>query len=337
MAGGIQTQVGVIQAPAVAGDWASGNPRSFYTGGPGGLVAGPSGVTVGQFAWAQWIGAADADAAPTVVANSFNGFPFGSVGGGGANAPTGFIHRQQQGLNTTYLLDASMTVPQGFSIALCTAGDVWVVNSGSGYAQVGMTAFADYLTGKISFAAGSTASTVTCATTAIAAATALSATGGIAGNLMTLSAVASGTAYNGMTVTGTGVTTGTMIVSQVLPLLAGETTGGVGRYYVSIGEQSVAAGTAIAATGGIITLGATPSGAFRVGALLSGTNVVAGTYITQLITGTGLVNGNTLAVNNATVVASTTISATTNVATKWFAQSGGSTGEYVKMSSWALG
>ena len=38
MSKGIQTQVNAMQAPAVAGDWADGNPRAFVDAGQGALV-----------------------------------------------------------------------------------------------------------------------------------------------------------------------------------------------------------------------------------------------------------------------------------------------------------
>ena len=48
---GFQKQVNLTPAPAVAGDFASTNPRASVPAGPGGLVAGLTGVIVGQFAW----------------------------------------------------------------------------------------------------------------------------------------------------------------------------------------------------------------------------------------------------------------------------------------------
>lgn len=47
-----QTQVFYQPAPAVAGDFASTNTNRFVVlAGPGGLVAGAAGLTVGLFAW----------------------------------------------------------------------------------------------------------------------------------------------------------------------------------------------------------------------------------------------------------------------------------------------
>jgi hypothetical protein len=313
---GFQTQVGYQPAPAVEGDFASTNPRATVLAGPGGLVCGAAGVIVGRFAWAS-SSYIDADGAPAVV-NSF-----------GSGAPTGFVHREQQGLILTYLQESTMLVPAGFPITLFDAGDFWVKNNGSTQAVPGMKAFVAFADGKISFAAaGSAAGTASGSASSIAAGTS-SVTGSIAGNVLTVTAVGSGTVYPGTTISGTGVATGTQIVSQ----LSG-TAGGIGTYSVSIPEQTVAS-TAISGTYGILTVGGTVAGTFGVGQTLSGTNVVAGTAITALGTGTG--GAGTYIVNNNTVVASTAITGATGVETKWFCRTSGLPGELVKMSSRAQG
>ena len=317
MSGGVQTFINTQPSPAVAGDYASANPRASFLAGPGGLVAGASGVTIGAFAWVTY-NAIDADAAPATV-NNF-----------GSGAVAGFVHREQQGLYTTVLADAGMSIPSGFPVIVQTAGDYWVKNSGANQVVPGMYAYATLSTGLATFAAGqSAASTVTAATSAIAAST-FSVTGSISNNVLTVTNVSSGTIYPGATISGTGIASGTQIVSQ----LSG-TAGAIGTYSVSIPEQTVAS-TTVSGTYGTLTLGATPSGQFPIGALLSGSGVAAGSYVTAYIAGSGSANGNTLVVNNNTVVASTTITATTNVATKWQAMSGAAAGELVKISSWPL-
>ena len=90
MSGGIQSSVTVQPAPAIAGDFASANPRYTVDAGPGGLIAGPSGVTIGLFAWASFQ-YNDADGAPAALNNY------------GAGPVTGFVGRSEQGLITTYL------------------------------------------------------------------------------------------------------------------------------------------------------------------------------------------------------------------------------------------
>lgn len=311
-----QTSVTVQPAPAVAGDFASSNPRHSFDAGPGGLIAAAAGLIVGR---AAWVGGdlLDANSAGQVAANT----GFGSI--------AGFVHREQQGVLSAFLAESSLVIPGGYAVSILTGGDLWVKNDGSGQATVGMKAYANYADGKITFAATGSATGATCASSSIAASTS-SFTGSISGNVLTVTAVGSGSVVPGTTISGTSVATGTKILSQ----LSG-TANGVGTYAVDIPEQTVAS-TTISGTYGTLTLGAAPSATFGVGDTLSGTNVVAGTKITKLLTGTGG-SGSTYAVDNNTVVSSTTITAALNVETKWFATSAGAAGELVKISSHALG
>lgn len=130
-----QTQVNLTQAPAVEGDFASANPRHSVLSVEGGFVAGPSGLTIGRFCWA--------DASTNrILANT------------GTGAPTGFLHRDLQALITTYLAESGMVIPAGFGIGeLFNGGDFWVKNAGAGAVTVGMKAFAKNADGMISFAA----------------------------------------------------------------------------------------------------------------------------------------------------------------------------------------
>jgi hypothetical protein len=73
-------------------------------------------------------------------------------------------------------------------------------------------------------------------------------TGSIAATTLSVTVVSSGILYPGATLTGTGVTAGTVIVAQ----LTGSTTGGVGTYSVSIG-QTVASTTITATTNLVLT------------------------------------------------------------------------------------
>lgn len=314
MAGGFQTQVNTQPAPALAGDFADHNPRVSVAAGPGGLVAGASGVTVGRFAW--WSNSAqDGDTAPAVV----NNFGFG--------APAGFVARHQQALITTYLSDASMVIAAGYPLTLYSAGAFWVKNDGSGQVGLGQKAYANYADGKVTFAATGSAATAS-ATGSIAANTG-SFTGSIAGNVLTITAVGSGTVVVGGILSGTGVATGTQVVSQI-----SGTAGGVGTYAVNIGEQTVAS-TTISETYGTFTAASALSGTFVVGGILSGTGVTAGTKITALGTGTGGLG--TYIVDLTQTASSTTITGTTNYETKFIAMSTGLAGELVKISSHLLG
>jgi hypothetical protein len=313
--GGFQVGVNVQPAPAVAGDFASSNPRYSVLAGPGGLVAGSSGVTIGAFAWLS-SSSIDQDSAPTIV----NNFGSGPVGG--------FVHREQQGLITTFLSDATMSIPSGFPLTLMSGGDYWVKNSGATEAVPGQYAYANLANGLASFAAANSASTASGSSSSVAAST-FSVTGSISGNVLTVTNVTSGTLVNGATISGTNVATGTQIVLQ----LSG-TTGGVGTYAVSIPEQTVAS-TTVSGTYGTLTIGGTVTGTIALGGLLSGTGVAANTTISQFLTGTG--GAGTYAVNNNTVVGATSIAVTTNVQTKWIAMSSAAPGELVKISSQPLG
>lgn len=314
---GFQRVVNTLQSPAVAGDFCDVNPRVFTDAGPGGLVTGLLGITVARFAWLDYA-LVDADNAPAIINN---------FGGG---VPDGLVHREQQGLLTQYLQESSMFVPAGFEITLMEKGGIWALNDGVGYAQRGMFAYADQATGKVSFAATGSPTSGLSATASVAASTA-SVTGSIAGNILTVTAVGSGVVRPGATLTALAAT-GTKIVAQQLPLISGEALGGIGRYSVSIPEQTVASGT-ITMTYGTMTVTAIATGAVAVNQTLSGTGVVAGTRVTQFISGTG--GTGTYAVDNNTVVGSTAdIAANSNVETLFRAKSAGAAGELVKISNW---
>lgn len=310
-----QTFVGTQPAPAVAGDFASANPRFSVDAGPGGLVAGASGLFVGRFAW--WSQSQlDPNDTPAVV----NNFGTGPV--------TGFVHREQQGLITQFLAEGSQFIPQGFAVTLMSGGDFWVVNDGATACLLGMKAYANYADGKVTFAATGAPGTASGSASSIAAST-NSFTGSITDNILTVTGGITGVIRPGTTISGTGVAAGTKIVSQ-----NSGTAGGVGTYSVDIPNQTVAS-TAISGTYGTLTVGGTVTGAFGVGDTLTGSGVAAGTKITQLITGTG--GAGTYAVDNNTVVASTAITAGLQAETKWVAMSAGLPGELIKISSQPLG
>lgn len=60
--------------------------------------------------------------------------------------------------------------------------------------------------------------------------------GSITGTTLTITAVTSGIVVNGRNIVGDGVADNTTVVSQITPLLPGETLGGIGRYNVSIAQ-----------------------------------------------------------------------------------------------------
>jgi hypothetical protein len=315
--GGFQTQAYPQPVMAIAGDFSTQNPYFSVKAGPGGLVAGPGGVTTGLFAWT--FPPDDIDGSPTIVQN----FGFGPV--------AGFVARHQQGLIVNYLAYAGQVIQQGFEMDLKSGGDFWVTNAGTTEAQINQKAFAYLASGKVAFAAAGTIFGGASATASSIAAGSFSVTGSITdglGDKLVVTAVGSGTIYPGSTISGTGIATGTQIVSQ----LTG-TTGGVGTYLVSVGGQNVAA-TTVTGAYGILTIG-TATGTFAVGDVISGgsggNTVVAGTVITANLTGTGGTGG-TMVVNNATVITSTTITASVAIETPWYAVSTGVTGALVSIT-----
>jgi hypothetical protein len=138
---GFQQQVYIQPSPAVEGDFASANPRASVLAGPGSLVAGPDGVTVGRFAWATTNGE---DNISSGQVDFFN-----LVSNSGAGAPSGFVHREQQALITEWLASATMLIPPGLAVTLHSAGDFWARNAGSAATVVGDKAFADLADGSV--------------------------------------------------------------------------------------------------------------------------------------------------------------------------------------------
>lgn len=322
MSGPYQTQVNYQPAPAVAGDFCDANPRWFVDAGQFGLVSGPAGVTIGRFGWAS-LSTIDADNAPAVV-NSF-----------GSGVPTGWVHREQQAAITTYLADSSVVINPGFAMGLVSDGNGWVKNEGATQALVNQKAYADFATGKISFAATGSPSTATSASNAsngIAAET-FSVTGAISNNILTVTAVGSGTIYPGSIISGSNVASGTAIVSQ-----QSGTTGGIGVYVVSIAEQS-AASTTISGTYGLLTVAGAVTGTIEVGGVVhdtGGSTITANTVVTAsaangaALTGTGGIG--TYAVNLTQTNSNFGLTFTTNVETGYSAVSSGGIGELVKIS-----
>lgn len=319
---GFQTSVHTQPAIGVAGDFASANPRFSFDAGPGGLVAGPSGLTVGLFAWVTPY-PVDGDGAGS-QANNY-----------GAGSVAGFVHREQQALITTYLAEAGMVIPAGFQCALMTGGDFLAKNDGTTIAVPGMKAYAANATGKIRFgASGSATSGGSSNASTIAAATA-AVTASIADNVMTVTGISSGILVAGGVLSGAAgsaggdaVPTGLTIVKQ----LSGS-IGGTGTYAVSISGLNVTS-TTVNETYGLLTVGGTVTGTFAVNDKLTGTGVVAGSTITGLGTGTGVAG---TYYTQTQAASSTTIGVESDVETKWYAMSSGQPGELVKMSDHALG
>lgn len=217
MTAGFQRTVNMQQAAAVAGDFASANPRASVVSHEGTLVAGANGVTVARFAWSSAAG---------LVSNTV-------VGSGNtlSNKPAGFVHRRQgAALITDYLAETSLLVPQGFEVTLMATGDYWAAHLVNA-ASVGQKVFANLGNGTIqTAAAGSTIAGFT-------------GTATFATNVMTVATVGSGSVNVGDAVTSAGVAAGTYVTAQ----LTG-TPGGVGTYSLSTSPGTITPAQAVTTT-----------------------------------------------------------------------------------------
>ncbi len=362
---GFQKTVNIQPAPAVAGDFASSNPRSSVLAGEAQIVAGASGVTVGKFAWLDSAGS--------------KAYSYGIVG----QAPNGFVARSDQALITTYLAEAGLVIPAGFAVTMFNSGDFWALVTGATAATIGASVYATYATGDITIGAAATGASATgligttmtaaigCTCTATASGTALtttsqtgylsigdtiSGTGIPAGT--TIIAQQSGTAgaagvyttsvattASSATVTSFGTTINVTAITGVLSVGDTLSTGGVvtaqvsgtagstGRYTFSIPATAYTASGTVTAYGQVLNITAVSSGTLAVGDPVSGTGVPSGAMITSQISGTvggvGLYN---LSVPATAYAASTTITVTAGVLTSFKAMSNAAVGELCKIS-----
>ena len=270
-----QGQVNLTPAPAVAGDFASATPRAAVLAGPGGLVAGPGGVTVGKFAWI---------AADGRTVTNYGQYPA---------VPDGFVHREQQGLITIYLGEASMLVPAGFPVVLHQAGDFWAKNQGPSALVRNGAIYAAYADGSIVTAVPTGASvtaTLGSTNTGSLGAT-FTGAASVASNQLIVTAV-TGLISIGDTVSGSGITDSPTILAQT----AG-TTGGAGTYTLSSVETCT--GGTVTCFGSVVKLTAVStmvavgdtiagSGGFPSGATITGqTSGTAGSTGTYTISAPG--------------------------------------------------
>jgi len=119
---------------------------------------------------------------------------------------------------------------------------------------------------------------------------AFSGTGSISGNTLTIT-VTSGTLTTGSYVYGTGIPSNTFIVS------------GSGPYTINNTVAFSGTGTI---SGFTMTIATASSGQLRVGSVITGTGVTAGTYITAFVTGAG--GAGTYTVSASQTVTSTVLS-----------------------------
>lgn len=313
MANGVQSSVTTQPAVGVVGDFATANPRFTQLAGPGAIVAGPNGLLIGRFAWLSY-SQIDGDGAPAAANNN------------GTGPVAGFVGRAQQGLITTYLTPAGMTIPAGFQATLFSGGDFWALNAGASAAQVGMKAYAAFADGSVTFAATGSPTTGQATTSAIAAGTAATGTGTIVGNVLTIASVTN-TIFLGAVVTGTGVATGTTIVSQ----LSG-TAGGAGTYAVDIPGQNVTS-TALTITPYVLdTTGGAVTGTIAVGGVIVSAGTPTGVVVGKSVASAYAAGKWVIASKGATSTSGTVVIAS-NVETSWHAASFGANGEIVKISN----
>lgn len=183
---GFQKFVNTQPAPGEAGDFAGTNPRMSLAAPAGGYKAGPDGVIVGRFAWADY----DTGLVTNVK---------------GALVLLGFIHRENQALITEFLAEATYTIPEGFMVTLMSRGDFWADFPAG--ADVGDLVYADPLTGLPTVTAGgNTLTPFKVASPAIANAVSNAATTiDVDTGVMTVAAMASGLFEVGQRLTWAGL------------------------------------------------------------------------------------------------------------------------------------
>jgi len=297
-----QSVVNQYPAPAVAGDFASANPRASVLAGEGAFLAGVGGVTVGRFAWTD-----------TAATNSI------AVSNGTSGVlPRGFVARDMQAMIVGLTNEATMNICQGLNVTLFNLGDFWAKTNT--VATVGQKVYANYADGSIS--TGATGSPPVAAS--VTADTGAVVTGSISGTVLTVSAVASGHLSVGDVISGSGISVGTTITSL------GSGTGGTGTYNVSISQT--ASSTTVTAVGTTMTVTAVGSGSLSAGEPISGTGVTAGTYIVAQLTGTAGGAG-TYQLSTAQRFTSATVTALGGIETNWYVGSAGAVGELIKITT----
>lgn len=216
-------------APAVAGDFASNNPRSSVVPPvDSGYVAGDANVRVGYFAW----GADDGKVYSSLAAATTAGHPVLGLVASQPNRPSAVI--------TAFLAESIMTLQVGMPVTLQSAGDYWIdlaaVDPGDAIfalATTGAPSLVDDASTEPTGFSGASQSKVNAVTNA---ATTIAVDTGI----MTVAVVASGVLEAGQRVTGTSVPAQTYIVRQI-----SGAAGGAGDYQTNnYNRAAVAAFTA---------------------------------------------------------------------------------------------
>jgi hypothetical protein len=278
-----QKSVNIYNPLAVEGDFASANPRATVLAGEGGLVAGPLGVTVGRFAWLSadnktvtnyGEGAAAPDGfvhrqegsalITAFLGEASNlipaGFPitlhdagdfFAKVNGQAsvkgsavyANYADGsaWIGAAPAGSTATGSIGATFTAT-GTGASLAVTAVTGLISIGDVISGTGVPAGTAILA-QVSGTTGGAGTYTTSVATTAAAATVTSF-----GNVINVSAVATGTLSVGDAITGTGVPANATLASQV-----SGPVGGVGVYTINVPATAYAVSTALTVVGGILT------------------------------------------------------------------------------------
>lgn len=176
-----QTSVASQQSPGIEGGFYGANPHYTLTNPDEGMwVAGPDGVTIGRFAWA----------------NTANG-QVSSAHPGVTTVRVGFVHHDQSAVIAGLLVGASNTVVAGQGIDLVS--DAPVLGRFAAGAVIDQKVYANYADGALVSAATGSAATVTRSVTTTNGSANISYTGG--------------QIYAGEPVSGTGIPAGAYIVS----------------------------------------------------------------------------------------------------------------------------
>ena len=140
MATGFQQTINRNVPLAVEGDFASAGPYHAIPAGNQQLKAGPNGVTIARFAWANIANGQVSNVKPADTTNHV----------------LGFIRRgENTALITGYRAETSMLIPAGFGVTVYDRADFWAKSTTA--ATVNQKVFASNTTGEIATgAAGAT-------------------------------------------------------------------------------------------------------------------------------------------------------------------------------------
>jgi len=296
--------VNLNQAPAVAGDFASQNPRASLLAGEGKIVAPASGIIVGNFAFLQRVGVAGNEV--DTLSQSFT-----------SGAEVGFVAREEQALITAYLAGNSTVIPQGFMVTPYSRGDFYARFAGG--ATPGAAVFADETTGAAQSGSGTTSFTGSVGFTGTAS------LGTVAGQAqLTIATITGGSLLTiGDTVTGTGISAGTTVTG-----LVSGTASTVGAVYSLSAAVTTEAAEAVTSTSTTLNVTAVSAGEINVGDILSNGSVIA-----ALGTGVGLVGTYILAAPINLASGTLTVPAGV-IATQFTVASFANPGEIAKITAW---